>query len=169
MLQARSAGNEALAEESERMRSKLMLSFFALSSLALLPAASLARNANQDRDDDRGKVREMTGCLQREGDDYELMADNGSTWELKGDRARLADARPISASLWRSRTNSATARSSANGSEEAKIRPHVASTRSWAQPTRSLTNTARPQAMASFTARPQVSDAEGRTHRSPNR
>ena len=91
MLQARSAGNEALAEESERMRSKLMLSFFALSSLALLPAASLARNANQDRDDDRGKVREMTGCLQREGDDYELMADNGSTWELKGDQARLAD------------------------------------------------------------------------------
>jgi len=73
------------------MRGKLALSFFALSGLALLPAAGFANTANQDRDDDRGKVREMTGCLQKEGDDYELMADNGSTWELKGDRVNLAD------------------------------------------------------------------------------
>ena len=73
------------------MRSKLALSLFALSGLALLPAAGFANNARQDRDDDRGKVREMTGCLQKEGDDFELMADNGSTWELKGDHARLAD------------------------------------------------------------------------------
>lgn len=73
------------------MRSKLMLSFLALSALALLPGASFAHNAKQDRDEDRGKVREMTGCLQREGDDFELMADNGSTWELKGDHGRLAD------------------------------------------------------------------------------
>ena len=73
------------------MRSKLALSFFALSGLALLPAAGFANNAKQDRDDDRGKVREYTGCLQREGDDYELIADNGSTWELKGERANLAD------------------------------------------------------------------------------
>jgi hypothetical protein len=33
----------------------------------------------------------MTGCLQKHGDDYELMSDNGSTWELKGDRANLRD------------------------------------------------------------------------------
>ena len=73
------------------MRSKLALSFFALSALALLPTAGFANNAKQDRDEDRGKVRELTGCLQKEGDDYELMADNGSTWELKGDKANLAD------------------------------------------------------------------------------
>ena len=73
------------------MRSKLAVSFFALSGLALLPTAGFANTANQDRDDDRGKVREMTGCLQKEGDDYELMAENGSTWELKGDRVNLAD------------------------------------------------------------------------------
>jgi hypothetical protein len=75
------------------MRSKLALSFFALSGLALLPAAGYANRAAQDRDreDDQGKVREMTGCLQKEGDDYELMADNGSTWELKSERANLAD------------------------------------------------------------------------------
>jgi hypothetical protein len=80
-----------LAEESKRMRSKLALSFFALSGLALLPAAGFANAQDRDRDDNSGKVREMTGCLQKEGDEFELMADNGSTWELKGDNSRLAD------------------------------------------------------------------------------
>ena len=73
------------------MRSKLALSFFALSGFALLPAAGFANRATQDRDEDRDKVREMTGCLQKEGDDYELTADNGSTWELKSDRVNLSD------------------------------------------------------------------------------
>lgn len=74
------------------MRSKLALSFFALSGLALLPAAGFANNSqDRDRDEDRGKVREMTGCLQKDAGEYELMADNGSTWELKGDSSRLAD------------------------------------------------------------------------------
>ena len=73
------------------MRSKLALGLFALSGLALLPTAGFANATTQDRDDDRGKVREVTGCLQKEGDDFELMADNGSTWELKGDKANLAD------------------------------------------------------------------------------
>src|SRR5260370_12606881 len=72
------------------MRSKLALGFFALSGLALLPAAGFANRATQDRDDDRSKVREMTGCLQKEGDDYELMADNGSTRELKGEQVKLS-------------------------------------------------------------------------------
>ena len=51
------------------MKRKLALSFFALSSLAVLPATGFAANATagkgsysrQDRDDDQGKVREMTG------------------------------------------------------------------------------------------------------------
>jgi len=74
------------------MRSKLVLSFFALSGLVLLPAAGFANNGqDRGRDEDRGKVREMTGCLQKDGGEYELMADNGSTWELKGDDSRLAD------------------------------------------------------------------------------
>jgi hypothetical protein len=66
-----------LAEESKRMRSKLALSFFALSGLALLLVASLANGAMQDRDDDRDSVREMTGCLQKDAGEYELIADNG--------------------------------------------------------------------------------------------
>jgi Protein of unknown function (DUF5818) len=73
------------------MRSKLALSFFALSGLALLPAAGFANAQDRDRDEDHGKVREMTGCLQKDGGEYELMADNGSTWELKGEHSRLAD------------------------------------------------------------------------------
>jgi hypothetical protein len=74
------------------MRSKLALSFFALSGLALLPSAGFANGAqDRDRDEDRGKVREVTGCLQKDGGEYELMAENGSTWELKGENDRLAD------------------------------------------------------------------------------
>jgi uncharacterized protein DUF5818 len=70
------------------MNSKLALSFLALSSFAVLPA--LGHGAKQN-DDYSGKVREMTGCVQKDGDEYELMADNGSTWELKGEKANLAD------------------------------------------------------------------------------
>jgi hypothetical protein len=83
------------------MKSKLALSFFALSTLAVLPATGFAASSTQDngsyakqdrdRDDDRGKVREMTGCLQKDGNEYELVADNGSTWELKSDKAELSD------------------------------------------------------------------------------
>lgn len=73
------------------MKSKLALSFLALSSLAVLPATGFANAHPQDRDDDRGKVREMTGCLQKDGNEYELVADNGSTWELKSDKTELAD------------------------------------------------------------------------------
>jgi hypothetical protein len=71
------------------MKSKLALSFFAAASFAVLPAMTFGHGAKSD--DDTGKVREMTGCLQKDGNEYELMADNGSTWELKGDKANLAD------------------------------------------------------------------------------
>src|SRR5260370_29067296 len=57
----------------------------------MVRAAGFANRATQDRDDDRSKVREMTGCLQKEGDDYHLMADNGSNWELKGEQVNLSD------------------------------------------------------------------------------
>jgi hypothetical protein len=80
------------------MRSKLTLGLLALTGLALLPGANYASGAKQDNSvthedrDDRGdKVREMTGCLQKDGDEYTLMADNGSSWELKGDNSNLAD------------------------------------------------------------------------------
>ncbi len=48
------------------------------------------------------RISSNGGCLSRchaegrserilQGGDYELMSDNGSTWELKGDRANLRD------------------------------------------------------------------------------
>ena len=80
------------------MRSKLTLSFLALSGLTLLPVAGFANannNAaaqNEDRHDKSSdKVRKVTGCLSKEGDDYRLVGDNGDTWKLKGDSADLAN------------------------------------------------------------------------------
>src|SRR5256885_11776711 len=75
------------------MRSKLVLSFLALSGLGLLPAASFAANANAaaQGEDKSEKVRKVTGCLAKEGDDYMLTADNGAMWELKGDTVNLSD------------------------------------------------------------------------------
>jgi hypothetical protein len=80
------------------MRSKLALSFLALSGLALMPAAALANGntkaaaQNEDRHDKSSdKVRKVTGCLSKEGDDYRIVADNGDTWKLKGDNAGLAE------------------------------------------------------------------------------
>jgi hypothetical protein len=76
------------------MKSKLALGFFAVLSLALLPGASLAKNANQDNSgqDKSAKVRKVSGCLAK-GDgetDYQLTADNGATWEVKSDAVNFA-------------------------------------------------------------------------------
>lgn len=35
-------------------------------------------------------TRTVTGCVQKDGDEYQLTAKNGSTWELKSDRVDLA-------------------------------------------------------------------------------
>jgi len=56
---------------------QISIELLALSGLALL-ASGRCEQRRQDRDDNQGKVRELTGCLQKEGDDYELMADNAA-------------------------------------------------------------------------------------------
>jgi len=78
------------------MRTKLTLSFLALSGLALVPWASFATShkstaQGEDKTERNDKVRHVTGCLTKEGDDYRLVADNGDTWKLKGDSSQLAD------------------------------------------------------------------------------
>ena len=77
------------------MKSKLVFSFLALSGLMLLPAAGFAnsgsKNTTAQSEDKTEKVRKVTGCLAKEGDDYMLTADNGATWELKGDAVNLSD------------------------------------------------------------------------------
>lgn len=75
------------------MKSKLALSLVAACSLSLMPALTFAGNNGQgdERSDRSDKVRTVTGCLEKQGDDYELRSDNGSTWELKGDAVNFAD------------------------------------------------------------------------------
>ena len=77
------------------MKSKLLLGSMALSGLMLLPAAGFAnsgsKNTTAQGEDQNEKVRKVTGCLSKEGDDYTLTADNGATWELKGDAVNLSD------------------------------------------------------------------------------
>jgi hypothetical protein len=73
------------------MKSRLALSFLALSSLAMVPSMSFARqdDSMQDKSD---SVRTLTGCLSR-GDkagEYDLMAGDGSTWELHAKTVRLS-------------------------------------------------------------------------------
>ena len=36
------------------------------------------------------KVRTVTGCVQKDGDEYELTTKSGSTWELKSDTVEIA-------------------------------------------------------------------------------
>ena len=73
------------------MKTKLVLSFLALSSLAILPSMSLAAQEGSGKKSD--SVRTLTGCLSS-GDKsgaYDLVAEDGSTWELHSKTAKLAD------------------------------------------------------------------------------
>jgi hypothetical protein len=73
------------------MKTKLVLSFLALSSLAMLPSMSLAAQHDSEKKSD--SVRTLTGCLSS-GDksgEYDLVAEDGSTWELHSKTAKLAD------------------------------------------------------------------------------
>ena len=73
------------------MKTKWALSFLAASCLSLLPAMSYANGQGEEKSDNTGKVRTMTGCLEKDGNEYELRTDSGATWELKGDTVNLAD------------------------------------------------------------------------------
>ena len=73
------------------MKSKMLLSFAALTCLAVGPTVSFANQDDMEKKSD--KMRMMTGCLQA-GDksgEYNLMADDGSTWELHSKGAKLGE------------------------------------------------------------------------------
>jgi hypothetical protein len=79
-------------QEAILMKTKFALSFLALSSLALIPSASFAGqdDSMQKKSD---SVRTLTGCLSS-GDksgEYDLMAEDGSTWELHSKTTKLSD------------------------------------------------------------------------------
>jgi hypothetical protein len=75
------------------MTIKSTLSYLALAGMLVLPAASLAGNANQDSTTGKSaKVRKITGCLAK-GDsenEYQVNAANGATWEVKSDAVNFA-------------------------------------------------------------------------------
>jgi len=72
------------------MKSRLALSVLALSSLAMVPSLSFARQ--DDMHDKSDSMRTLTGCLSR-GDkagEYDLRAEDGSTWELHTKTVKLS-------------------------------------------------------------------------------
>jgi hypothetical protein len=83
------------------MKTKLIFSLLALSGFLLLPARGLAqdssrqeRTAPSTRSDQKSSdVRTLTGCLEKgeKSGEYKLIAEDGSTWEVKGDKAKLAE------------------------------------------------------------------------------
>jgi hypothetical protein len=67
------------------MKTKLLLSMVAVSTLLLVPAITFAQ-------DKGAEVRTLTGCLSR-GDsahEYKLTTENGATWELHSKTVRLS-------------------------------------------------------------------------------
>lgn len=73
------------------MKTKWALSLLGACSLTLLPAMTYANHSAQGENDSSGKVRTMTGCLEKDGNEYELRTNSGDTWELKGDAVNLSD------------------------------------------------------------------------------
>ena len=72
------------------MKAKLALSFLALSSLAMIPRASFAAQDEQKKSD---STRTLTGCLStgNKAGEYNLMAEDGSTWVLNSKNAKLGE------------------------------------------------------------------------------
>ncbi len=64
-----------------------LIALFLFASISVFAAP-----ADKDKDKDSGKVRTLTGCLQK-GDganEYKLLGSNGSTWELRSDSVDMA-------------------------------------------------------------------------------
>jgi hypothetical protein len=68
------------------MKSKFILSLAALSGLAIAPALGLAQ------EDKSADTRTITGCLANgeKAGEFNLVADDGSTWEINSKTVKLA-------------------------------------------------------------------------------
>lgn len=77
------------------MKSTLALSFLALSSLAMGPNLSLARQddmkSEHEHSEKGGKSRTLTGCLAsgEKSGEYNLLAEDGSAWDLHSKTSEL--------------------------------------------------------------------------------
>ena len=61
-----------------------------IAALAVLSSVAGTAGAQETKKTTHRKVRTLSGCLHKEGDDYNLTTTNGGTWELKSDAVKLA-------------------------------------------------------------------------------
>lgn len=75
------------------MKSKFALNLLAVCSLTLAPAMTYAASHNGQGEEraENSKVRTVKGCLEKDGDEYRVRTNDGSTWELKAEGMDLAD------------------------------------------------------------------------------
>ena len=75
------------------MKAKLILCVLALSGLAFVPAARSARSPHSGSREKSASVRTLTGCLSagEKTGEYNLFADDGSTWEIHSKAVKLSD------------------------------------------------------------------------------
>jgi hypothetical protein len=61
-----------------------------IAALAVFSSVAGTARAQEEKKTTHRKVRTLSGCLQKEGDDYNLTTKNGGSWELKSDAVKLA-------------------------------------------------------------------------------
>jgi hypothetical protein len=61
-----------------------------IAAVAVFSSAAGAARAQEEKKTTHQKVRTLTGCLQKDGDDYNLTTKSGGTWEVKSDAVKLA-------------------------------------------------------------------------------
>jgi Protein of unknown function (DUF5818) len=62
----------------------------AIGIAALVVMFAVSTTAQETAKKTHQKVRTVTGCLHKDGDEYELRTKSGSTWELKSDTVEIA-------------------------------------------------------------------------------
>lgn len=61
-----------------------------IAALAVFSSVASTARSQEEKKTTHRKVRTLTGCLQKDGDDYNLTTKNGGTWELQSDAVTLA-------------------------------------------------------------------------------
>ena len=58
-------------------------------TLALM-SCSVWAQTNEPKKETHQNTRTVTGCVQKDGDEYQVTAKDGSTWEVKSDSVKIA-------------------------------------------------------------------------------
>lgn len=68
------------------MKLKLAGALFALA----LMSCGLRAQTNESKKETHKNTRTVTGCVQKDGDEYQVVTKDGSTWEVKSDSVDMA-------------------------------------------------------------------------------